>query len=584
MVSYSNTGYENDFFDVSDVYFNSTSQSSGSAVDLDELDARYLQKTGGTVSSNLIVSGSVDIKTALTLPIIGDVEDAIQGKQNELTTGANITIDGDEVSCDLTAGTNIDITSGVISTTGLQNELTTGTNITIDGDEISCDLTAGTNINITSGVISTTGLQNELTTGANITIEGDEISCDLTAGTNINITDGVISTTGLATTTELGTKQDDITTDTDLTLNSITTDDLIVNNNLNVDKTITYETNEFNTIVIRRFDETTTLGFNLNEFQLWVNNENILPSNASTLDAYFANWSEKDTPIQGDTIQSVVRNPNPFLFDENISSGVEASGSGSINAVIVKDIPLTIVNDIQAIVLYHRGGPGNVPLAIGLTIELYNTQEDANLLSPLARTPVIERGVSRYRYDFPSIDTYTLGFPSPNANGVYPNSITQITTDFVDLTRDNSTITELPTIFNAKVNINTDTTITGEVSCNTLTTTGNASVGGSLFLGDTNLTEDIDGLLTLDTNKRLTINGLTLGFVTTGEVNCDYLNTTYQGKFGIPDSNNDLTLSGTQINFNSDSFISNSAGSNSGNHLVVFVNGTEYKIKLENAS
>ena len=137
MVSYSNTGYENDFFDVSDVYFNSTSQSSGSAVDLDELDARYLQKTGGTVSSNLIVSGSVDIKTALTLPIIGDVEDAIQGKQNELTTGANITIDGDEVSCDLTAGTNI--------------------SIDVFTSEISCDLSAGTNINITDGVISSTG-------------------------------------------------------------------------------------------------------------------------------------------------------------------------------------------------------------------------------------------------------------------------------------------------------------------------------------------------------------------------------------------------------------------------------------------
>ena len=87
MVSYSNTGYENDFFDVSDVYFNSTSQSSGSAVDLDELDARYLQKTGGTVSSSLIVSGSVDLKTALTLPIIGDVEDAIQGKQNTINDG-----------------------------------------------------------------------------------------------------------------------------------------------------------------------------------------------------------------------------------------------------------------------------------------------------------------------------------------------------------------------------------------------------------------------------------------------------------------------------------------------------------------
>jgi hypothetical protein len=48
MVSYSNTGYENDFFDVSEVYFNSTPQSSASAsaVDLDEFDARYLQKNG----------------------------------------------------------------------------------------------------------------------------------------------------------------------------------------------------------------------------------------------------------------------------------------------------------------------------------------------------------------------------------------------------------------------------------------------------------------------------------------------------------------------------------------------------------
>jgi len=268
-----------------------------------------------------------------------------------------------------------------------------------------------------------------------------------------------------------------------------------VNNNLNVDNTITYESNQFNTIVIRRFDESTTLGFNLNELQLWVNNENILPSNASTLNAYFANWSDKDTPIQGDTIQSVVRNPNPFLFDEIISSGVEASGSGSTNAVIVKDIPLTIVNDIQAIVLYQRGGTGNVPLAIGLTIELYNTQDDANLLSPLARTSVIERGVSRYRYDFPSIDTYTLGFPSPNASGVYPNSITQIATDFVDLTRDNSTITEQPTIFNAKVNINTDTNITGGLTCDSLTTDD--------LIVNKNL--NVDNVITYDSKKFNTI-------------------------------------------------------------------------------
>ena len=45
MVSYSGSSYTNEFFDLSGVYFNSTSQSSSSsAIDLDELDARYLLK------------------------------------------------------------------------------------------------------------------------------------------------------------------------------------------------------------------------------------------------------------------------------------------------------------------------------------------------------------------------------------------------------------------------------------------------------------------------------------------------------------------------------------------------------------
>ena len=169
--------------------------------------------------------------------------------------------------------------------------------------------------------------------------------------------------------------------------------------------------------------------------------------------------------------------------------------------------------------LYQRAGAGNVGRAIKLTIELYNndTEYDPNLLSPLARTPVIETGRRGFRYDFPSIDTYTLGF----SDGP---SISQITLEKLDGNTWDYIIRDDATIFNAKVNINTDTTITGEVSCNTLTTTGNATVDGSLFLG------------------------------------------------------------GTQINFNSDNFISNSAGSNSGNHLVIFINGIEYKIKLENAS
>jgi len=146
------------FFNLSGVYFNSTSQSS-SSIDIDELDTRYLQKTGGSISSNLIINGSLDVKTNITLPDIGDVEDAIQGKQDELTEGTNISIVDNEVSCDLSAGTNIDITDGVISTTGLQEELSEGTNISITDNVVSCDLSAGTNIDITDGAISTIGLQ-----------------------------------------------------------------------------------------------------------------------------------------------------------------------------------------------------------------------------------------------------------------------------------------------------------------------------------------------------------------------------------------------------------------------------------------
>ena len=44
-----------------------------------------------------------------------------------------------------------------------------------------------------------------------------------------------------------------------------------------------------------------------------------------------------------------------------------------------------------------------------------------------------------------------------------------------------------------------------------------------------------------------------------------------------------VELQGTRIDLNSADFISSNAGGTSGQHLVIFINGTEYKIKLENA-
>ena len=84
MASYSNSSYSNSFYDLTGIYFNSTNQSSSSSsVDLDVLDSRYLIKSsGGTISNNLIVSGSVDIQTSLTIPNNENVENALNWKKD----------------------------------------------------------------------------------------------------------------------------------------------------------------------------------------------------------------------------------------------------------------------------------------------------------------------------------------------------------------------------------------------------------------------------------------------------------------------------------------------------------------------
>ena len=62
----------------------STSQSISLAVDVYKLDKRYLSKSGGDIANNLIINGSLDVKTNITLLEIGDNEDTIQGNQDEI--------------------------------------------------------------------------------------------------------------------------------------------------------------------------------------------------------------------------------------------------------------------------------------------------------------------------------------------------------------------------------------------------------------------------------------------------------------------------------------------------------------------
>jgi hypothetical protein len=70
----------------------------------------------------------------------------------------------------------------------------------------------------------------------------------------------------------------------------------------------------------------------------------------------------------------------------------------------------------------------------------------------------------------------------------------------------------------------------------------------------------------------------------------DFTNNIYQfGSFNsaanyieINDTNNSIELLTTNLNFTGAALQSNTAGGNSGEHLVITLNGTQYKIKLEN--
>ena len=70
----------------------------------------------------------------------------------------------------------------------------------------------------------------------------------------------------------------------------------------------------FDTIVVRRLDETTEDAINLREFQTWVNGVNIMINNGLT--SYFAIWSNKET----DTGFLLTYN-STFVYNNVIQSG-----------------------------------------------------------------------------------------------------------------------------------------------------------------------------------------------------------------------------------------------------------------------
>ena len=92
MASYSNSSYTNDFFDLNKIYFNpSTAGIKTGLAPVESTSSLYLLKSGGTISSNLLINGSLDVKSTFTLENIGNVATKINEKQ-DLINDESLTI------------------------------------------------------------------------------------------------------------------------------------------------------------------------------------------------------------------------------------------------------------------------------------------------------------------------------------------------------------------------------------------------------------------------------------------------------------------------------------------------------------
>ena len=124
------------------------------------------------------------------------------------------------------------------------------------------------------------------------------------------------------------------------------------------------------------------------------------------LTSYFANWLDKDTNVGSQNVATQSTNAYNNIIED---SGALSTGSSINLALIIKNIPYTAINNIQALVFYSRDTNDTLQTAVGLGIELYNSIKDPDLITPLATTPLITSpALLVYRYNFPSIDTYNI--------------------------------------------------------------------------------------------------------------------------------------------------------------------------------
>jgi len=275
-----------------------------------------------------------------------------------------------------------------------QNTTIGGTLSVIGNTAITGDVVVAGDLTAENLIVGSTNVITELTS-LDTRLDAEEPKTTALQTLTEGHTDDIASNTA-----NILTKQATITTATDLDCNSITTNHLEVDNMISTSQF-------FDTIVVRRPTAINGNGsdrIGVKELQCWVNGVNIMIDNGLT--SYFASWLDKDT----DTGPQNVSTPTTNAYNNSIDDlGALSSSTEGINsALIIKNIPTTSIHNIQAIVFYSRDSNDTLQTSVGLGIELYNSTNDPNLTTPLASTPVITAtALLVYRYDFPSIDTYT---------------------------------------------------------------------------------------------------------------------------------------------------------------------------------
>jgi hypothetical protein len=231
-------------------------------------------------------------------------------------------------------------------------------------------------------------------------------------------------TTDLASNTaDILTKQDLITTATDLDCNSLTTGDLEVNGGVNI---ITKP--HFDTIVFRRPNNTPQI--NLNEIQCWVGGVNILPTNSNDLIGYFADWDLDKSYPSGDTGSRQDTGQVSKLYNDVIEGDFGAHRNQFSGAVRITNIPLTAVEDIQALVLYNRQNSTEAQESriVNMFFELYNSTYDPTYTTPLATTTPIttaQQACKVFHFEFASISTYTEFILDNSITNIVSNSFAE---------------------------------------------------------------------------------------------------------------------------------------------------------------